>query len=181
MQQTLTAGDNLSFTDEVPEFKSSDGWTLKYRLAPMDAAAAVIDLTATGTGTAYKIQVGPTVTATWAAGAYNWARWIERPGERYTLARGSITIQPNPAAAAAGFDPRTQEEKDLAAVESIIRARLEGGAVLEYAINGRSLKRESMAALLDLKSRLQAVVARQRRAEAAANGLGRPGRLLVRF
>jgi hypothetical protein len=31
---TLIVGDTLDFTDQVPLYPATDGWTLKYRLIP---------------------------------------------------------------------------------------------------------------------------------------------------
>jgi hypothetical protein len=181
MQQKLIAGDSLNFTTAVADFPPSAGFTLKYRLAPRTAANAVIALTAAVDGAVYRVQVAASTTAAWAPDVYTWASWVEKTGESYTVGSGLITISPDPRQAAAGFDDRSQEEKDLAALNSAISARINGGAVIEYTIGGRSLKKEPMTALLEMKSRLDLIVARQRRGQAAANGAGKSGRLSVRF
>lgn len=90
---------------------------------------------------------------------------------------------PNLAALAssAAFDGRSQAETDLAAVRAEITARISGGATLEYTIGSRSLKKEPMTALVEIEQRCLRIVARERRAAGAANGLGNPGRISVRF
>lgn len=45
-------------------------------------------------------------------------------------------------------------EADLTAVEAAIRARLDGGAVDSYAIEGRSLKYVSLAELRELRDEI---------------------------
>ena len=68
----------------------------------------------------------------------------------------------------------------LDAIETLIESK--GAAdVIEYTIGNRSLKKEPMAALLELQSRYQLIVSRERRAQQIANGLGNPQRLGVRF
>ena len=56
-----------------------------------------------------------------------------------------------------------------------------GGAVQEYRIGTRSLKRYELAELLALESRLKSEVAREQKASLIANGLGNPHSLYVRF
>jgi hypothetical protein len=56
-----------------------------------------------------------------------------------------------------------------------------GGAVQEYRIGTRSLKRYELADLLALESKLKADVARENKAAMIANGLGNPHNLFVRF
>jgi hypothetical protein len=53
--------------------------------------------------------------------------------------------------------------------------------VAEYTIGTRSMKYMAMTELLQLKSRYQMVVARERRRQAFKNGLGAPDRIGIRF
>ena len=68
----LTAGDTLDFPVVVSGYKASDGWALKYRLAPR-VSGTVIDLTAVASGDDYRVQVTAAATAVWAAGFYSWS------------------------------------------------------------------------------------------------------------
>ena len=79
------------------------------------------------------------------------------------------------------FDGRSQSQKDLDACQAAIRSLMSGGAVQEYRIGTRSLKRYDLAELLALESRLKAQVARESKAAMIANGLGNPHNLFVRF
>jgi hypothetical protein len=56
-----------------------------------------------------------------------------------------------------------------------------GGAVAEYTIGTRRLKKMDMADLVMLESRLKAMVMREQKAALIANGLGNPTSLYVRF
>ena len=104
-------------------------------------------------------------------------------GEKTTLGTGQIEVlpslsytgQPHP------FDGRSQAQKDLEAVQGAIRSLMSGGAVQEYRIGTRSLKRYELADLLALESKLKGDVARENKAAMIANGLGNPHNLYVRF
>lgn len=105
-------------------------------------------------------------------------------GTRTTVGGGQLSVLPNLAALAAGtsiYDGRSDAERNLAAVKAEITARIKGGVTLEYTIGNRSLKKEPMDALLKLQTRLAQDVAREKTAQAVANGLGNPGRVMVRF
>jgi hypothetical protein len=79
------------------------------------------------------------------------------------------------------FDGRSQAQKDLDAVQAAIRSLMSGGAVQEYRIGTRSLKRYELGELLALESRLKGEVVREQKAAMIANGLGNPHNLFVRF
>ena len=56
-----------------------------------------------------------------------------------------------------------------------------GGAVQEYKIGNRNLRRFDLPDLIALESKLKADVVRAERADMIANGLGDPSKLYVRF
>lgn len=181
MQQQLIAGDSLAFNVQVPQYPANAGWALAYRLVPRTVGNAVVNINATANGTGYAVAVAAATTAAWAADTYTWASWVNKAGELYTVGGGTILVQPDPRTVAAGYDDRSVEEQQLSQVTATIQARISGGLVAEYTIGSRSLKNESMAALLALRSQLRVTVARQRRGQQIAAGLGRPDRLGVRF
>jgi len=104
-------------------------------------------------------------------------------GAKTTLGSGTFEVDPNLAytGTPAAVDGRSQAQKDLDSVQAAIRALMSGGAVQEYRIGTRSLKRYDLAELLALESRLKAAVARENKAAMIANGLGNPHNLFVRF
>jgi hypothetical protein len=79
------------------------------------------------------------------------------------------------------FDGRSQSQKDLDAVQAAIRAMIAGGAVAEYSIGSRRLKKMELNDLLAFESTLKAAVKREQAAQLHANGLGNPHNLFVRF
>lgn len=91
---------------------------------------------------------------------------------------GSIKVVP---LAEEAFNGRSTAQELLDLVEAAIKTILAGGAVQSYSIKGRNLSRMSMGELVALRSSLKIEAARERSAEAIANGLGDPRKLFVRF
>lgn len=104
-------------------------------------------------------------------------------GAKITLGSGTFEVDPDLAYAGTpgAFDGRSQAQKDLEAVQGAIRSLMTGGAVQEYKIGIRSLKRYDLPDLMALESRLKAEVAREQKANMIANGLGNPHNIFVRF
>jgi hypothetical protein len=97
--------------------------------------------------------------------------------------RGQIEVKPSLAYSGtpSAFDGRSQAEQDLDAVKAAIRSLISGGAVSEYRIGNRNLKRYELSELLELESRLKSIVAKENKAKLIASGLGDPHNLYVRF
>jgi hypothetical protein len=180
MQSTLVAGDSVNYLAEVADYAPADGWSLRYRLAPRDGGQAPIDIAATAIGDRFAVQVGPDVTADWAPGEYAWASWVEREGERYSIARGQLTIAPDPATLTAGADTRSGAELGLKAIEDTLAGRA-SDATLRYKINGRELERYSIPELLKLRDFYARQVAQERRAAGLQDSTGTIRRILVRM
>ena len=79
------------------------------------------------------------------------------------------------------YDGRSQVKKDLEAVQLQSEHLIAGGAVQEYKIGNRNLKRYDLPDLIQLEGRLKAEVKREEQAELIANGLGNPRNMFVRF
>lgn len=175
----LTAGDTLDFTTSVPDYPASEGWTLKYRLAPR-AAGTAYDITATPSGDDYLVQASAATTANYAPGDYTWTAWVEKAGEVYTVDRGQLEIRARSSTLAPGHDGRSHARKVLDAIEAVIEGRATKDQE-EYQIRDRSLKRTPMAVLLKLRALYLNEVRREDDAANLAAG-GRPrNRILVRF
>ena len=113
--------------------------------------------------------------------AYYWQALAVSGSAKITLGTGTFTVVPTIAGQQAGFDGRSQDEKDLAAVEAALRARFTGGAVAEYTIGTRRLRYESMESLEQMRSILLTRVLKARRLQSIANGLGDPLNTYVGF
>lgn len=139
------AGDTLDFEVEVPDYPSTDGWTLKYylnaRFTTPTQAQIVITATANDDGT-YQVQASPTDTADWKPGAYGWARRAEKVGAAQTLAssweQGEFEVRQNPATATQGYDSRSHARKMLEAIEATLQGKASDDQKA-YTIGSRSV------------------------------------------
>jgi hypothetical protein len=177
LSNVLTAGDTLDFTTAVPDYLASAGWTLKYRLAPRVSGAA-IDITSAADGDDHRVTATAATTAAWAAGFYGWSAYVEKAAERYTVDTGELQIRAASATIAAGTDNRSHVRKMLDAVRALLEGKTD---VVEYTINGRSMKKMSMAELRVLENQYSNAVASEDAAANLANGIRPGGKLYVRF
>lgn len=186
---TITAGDTVQWRDVAASdmlgnpITSSGGWTLTYyiRFNRNNHGATVVG-TAYGSGWAFTLSSAttggfhPDDTGYWQALATKAADSITLGAGQFEV-NASLAYQGTPAA----FDNRSQAQIDLDAVQAAIRAMISGGAVAEYTIGTRRLKKMELTDLLALESTLKATVKREQAAQLQANGLGNPHNLFVRF
>lgn len=167
----IVAGFTLEFSTTAPDYPASEGWVLKYRLAPR-AAGAVINLQATADGDNFLVQVSAATTSGWPAGSYTYEAYVEKGSEAYPLERGPVQIV---APLAGGQDNRLHVEKVIEAIEAVIenRASLDQE---EVAINGRSLKRTPIEQLIVLRNKYRSELQSMQAAEKLANGITGGGR-----
>lgn len=186
IRDPIIVGDTLDFVERVDAYPASDGWTLIYRLTPtfVDAVPAPsITLTASVYDTdAYRIQADPTTTAAWVAGTYTWTRWVEQTGQRQSLDSGRVTLNPDPATIAAGYDGRTLAQRALDDAETALATFSgSGGRVKSYSIAGRAMEFESAADILTIISYWRREVMTERASGAKAAGRPDPRRIQVRM
>lgn len=176
----IYAGDTVKWSEDATEGRSSgDGWTM---VCVSKDGAGHDAVTTNGVANAsggWDFTIADEVTALFTVGRHYWQIYVTKNGERYTVDSGSFDVLASVALGGNTFDGRTQAEKDLEAVKTEIRARATGGMTVEYTIGTRSLKKESISRLLELKSALEADVARERQAKRLSAGIGRS--VFVRF
>jgi len=181
------AGDTVkwrddSTTDVFGNEISSESWSLKYFLRTNVPSEGHIS-----TGVAYLQGWEFTITATdstsFDAGTWYFQAIAEKGSEKITLGLGQLTVEAalEYSGTPGAFDGRTQAQKDLDAVQTAIRTLIAGGAVQEYKIGNRNLKRYELPDLLQLEGKLKAEVMREKQADLIANGLGNPRNMFVRF
>jgi len=182
-----TSGDTLDFAVTVPDYPSTDGWTLKYYLTPRFTTPAQAQVVLTASGNAdgtYQVQESPANTALWSAGAYGWSRLVEKAGARQTLTgsenQGEVQIRQNPATAAQGYDGRSDARRRFDEIETAIDA-LASGAVKAYTINNRSMTKQDLSEMIVWRDRLAAAVASEDAAVKMAAGGPNPRNVGIRF
>ena len=183
----IRAGDTVkwrdsSSTDVFGNEITSASWTLKYYLRTNEASEGH-----TATGVAYldgwEFTIAATDSAVFGSGTWYFQAIAEKGAEKITLGSGQLTVSPalDYTGTPGAFDGRSQVKKDLHAVQNAIRALLNGGAVQEYRIGNRNLKRYDLTELRQLEGTLKAEANREDQAELIANGLGNPRNMFVRF
>lgn len=185
----ITEGDTVKWRDDASTdvfgnaISSQAGWTLTYyfRFNRNNHGATAVG-TAYGQGWQFSLTAA-TTEGFHADDTGYWQAVATKAGETVTLGAGQFEIDANLAyvGTPAAVDNRSQAQKDLDAVQAAIRAMISGGAVAEYTIGSRRLKKMEMADLLTLESSLKAEVKREQKAAMIANGLGNPHNLFVRF
>lgn len=176
--QQITAGDSASWTDVATD-ASSPTWALTYTLR----GPTGLTLTGVSEGGGWRTSITAAQSGALIAGTYYWQASISSGADRRTLGNGTVQVLPNLAFTgdASAYDGRSQAEQDLAAVQATMRAVITGGAVQEYSIGARSLKKMAMADLIALESKLKADVTREKRRARLAAGLDSGRAVFVRF
>jgi len=186
---TIRAGDTVVWVDDpsVDVFgaaitSSSHDLTYYLRTNTASEGATVVGV---AESSGWKFTISSGTSAAFDAGTWYWQAVATATvgGAKTTLGTGQLTVEPSLSYAGSpgAFDGRSQAQKDLEACQAAIRSLMSGGAVQEYRIGTRSLKRYELADLLALESKLKADVARENKAAMIANGLGNPHNLFVRF
>lgn len=158
----VRAGDTLTWAMDLPAYPAADGWALKYRLL-WPSGASPVAIAAAGSGTRHVVTVSSASTAAWPAGAATLFSYIERAGERISLATRIVTILPDLATATA-HDDRSTAAKMLAGLREALAAYTTGGRghIAEYTIGDRTMKFRSAAEITALITYYERELARER-------------------
>jgi hypothetical protein len=176
----FAAGDTFTLSTTLPDYPAGDGWVLHYRLVPRETPGTAIDITCTADGDAHVAAASASTTASWQPGEYSWASWVDRAGESFSVATGSLTLTPDPRVSVAGADARSAAETALANA----RAALELWNPLRkrYRIGDREMEFNSPADIIRVIRHWEGEVRRERAAAQIAAGIGTPrGRVFVRL
>jgi hypothetical protein len=149
-------------------------------------AGAGLEIDGTAADGGWEVVITEQVTATMAPGAWELQAVATVDGAPVTVRRGNLTVRRGLAftGTPGTFDDRSQAERDLADVEAAIRALATGAQ--EYQIGslgagGRKVVRADLAELINLRDRLAAQVAQQKRAQALASGTATSRKIRVAF
>lgn len=184
----IIAGDTTTWNDaglrgldpatgEMTNY-NNDRFTLNWAIR----GAVALNLTAAANNSGYRTTVTSAQSATLTPGLYFWQAFVtDTDNNRVTICSGQLNVVSNLASGVEAYDGRSEIQKMYDAVTAAIKARLEGGAVVEYQIKGRDLKRDPIPDLIKLRDRLKVELAREKAAGDICQGLGDPRRLFVRF
>ena len=184
---TIRAGDTVRWraaetVDNLGNAVTSADWALTYYLRANTAGEGAT-ITATAAATGWEAVIPAVTSASFDAGQWFWQAIASSGSDKLTLGAWQVTVLAalDYSGTPGAFDGRTQAEQDLVAVQAAIRALISGGAVKQYSIGNRSLTKYDLKDLVMLESQLKAQVKREQAAQLAANGLGNPHNLFVRF
>ena len=183
----IRAGDTVTWTDgpttdQAGNTLDSATWTLTYylRMNTASEGATVVGV-ADGAGS-WDFTITSGTSTNFNAGQWYWQALATDGTSTLTVGAGTFTVLASLAytGTPAAFDGRSQAEVDLAAVQAAIRAIVTRGAQ-QYSIGSRSYSALNLKELMQRETQLKAQVARERKAEKIAAGLGDPHSLYVRF
>jgi hypothetical protein len=182
----LTVGATIQWieppaTDPSGDPATSASWTLQIDFRTNTAEGATVTGSARSDG-GWDVALSAATTSSWTPGVWYWQARITSGSEVVIVGTGTTTVQASLAFTGepVAFDGRTQAEQDLEAVQAAIRSIISKGAK-SYSIGSRSYTSQDLGPLMQREAQLKAIVARERAAEKAAQGLGDPGTMFVRF
>lgn len=178
----IYAGDTVKWNEPATaDYSSTTGWSAAFALRHATGNDALnISGVADGAG-GWNFTITAVQSAALHANGHWWQLTVTKAAERFTLGTGELSVLANIPASGNTYDGRSQAEQDLAAVQAAMRAIISGGAVAEYSIGSRSLKKMSMPDLVALESKLKADVTREKRRARLAAGLDSGRAVFVRF
>jgi len=134
----LVVGDRWAWLrDDLGDDYAPSLYTLKYSMRLEGTGATEIEITASGSGSDFVIEVASATTLAYAAGRYHWQAYITRDADSERVMADSGTIEVIANRDASTDDPRTHARKTLDAIKAV----LEGRATKDqesYTINNRS-------------------------------------------
>jgi hypothetical protein len=191
---SLIVGDTLDFTDQVPLYPATDGWTLKYRLIPEFTTPVQIPITLTATTyltTDYRVQadadddgrVGGRQIHLGPLGRKVGRAADARQRQRAHIAAGQAhRIAAGPDRNRGGYDSRSIAVRALEAAQAALaNFSATGGRVKRYAINGRDMEFDAASDILVLVNYWENEVRRENAARAQQAGKPDPRRIYTRL
>ena len=184
---TIRAGDSVAWVEATGVDHSGDpvtsaDWVATAYLRTNTASEGATVAGVARADGAWDFTIAAATTAGFDAGTWYWQISATYNSEVVTLGAGTFTVLASLSYSGtpAAFSGASQAETDLAAVQAAIRAIVTRGAQ-QYSIGSRSYSALNLKELMERETYLKSVVARERRAEKVAAGLGDPFNLYVKF
>lgn len=179
----ILAGETLNWRRSFAKYPASAGWTLKYVLNSPTGRIVVTPADVTADGDVFVVAIPSSETQNWNPGTYQILGVVQlaaadpNPAQRFTVALGQIVVGVDILDSTQPQDTRSQNEIDLANIDLMLSGRA-GDGVQEYTINGRMLRRYSLADLRALRSDF---ASRVRQEKADRGEYQRPRTVAVHF
>jgi hypothetical protein len=161
----VRAGDTWKWRKNAGDHTPAAGWMLKYAFHNMGSASAsntrlLKTATANADNVNWDVNVLASDTAPLLPGNWKWQAFVEKGTERYTIDVGTLFVEPDLNAAAAGSQ-QSQNEKMLTAIQSVLSGRATND-IESYQIAGRAVNKIPIAELVKLENMYIAKVRAER-------------------
>lgn len=176
----LVAGDLVQWRRTDLEAYPGATFALSYVFRPAAGGETTIDVTATVSGTEYRVALTSVVTAAMAPGRWYWSAYLTRlsDSQRVQIDDGETVVEANRAVDPS--DTRSHARRSLDAIEAVIEGRA-SDAVQSYTIGGRQINKMSADDLITWRNYYRAEVAAENDAARRANGQPSKNTIQVRF
>lgn len=156
MPSSFSKGSTVTYARTVLDYPATSGWGLTVYIA----GRSVLTKAASASGADFSITLTAADTAGLEPGVYTWLERASKGAEVYDVARGTLSVTPDLATAAAG-DLQSFDEKALAIVEAALLVDLASNTV-SYQIAGRGETTTSRAEAMMLRDTLARRIARRK-------------------
>lgn len=177
---SFVAGDSVSWTKALTDYPAGEGWVLTYefRGTTRKTVACGAD------GDDHLATITAAVSATFNPGTYFVFAFVTKLTERFSVWKGEIKVEPNPALGNSAYDGRSHARKCLDAIEAALEGRM-GREEASYSINFGGVNRQlnlcSHADLINAHSHYSALVRAEQQAARVTQGRKSGNRVLVNF
>lgn len=170
-----------SFRDAQRRFVNSNEWTLKLLIKGNGSSLTKVG-SAQGNGWIFSIDSSDSTSLKAGTTYFQLvAEGLSGQGQA-TVDKGQITLEAGFASLDGTEDLRSQAQKDLDAVQTLIRTIITSGqGVVEYKVGNRSTRKYDLADLRSLEASLKDRVVRENKKRMIKTGQGNPHILKVNF
>lgn len=173
----IHAGATVAWTKTLGDYPASDGWELSYRLTNRDAH---YDITTSADGSAHAVAISSATTAAYIPGDYQLVSWVAKASDRYFVASTAVNVQPD-LSRIEGYDGRSIAAKTLEKMDEALLRYSANAWKQSYTIEGRTMTFRSTGGFFAMRSRLQAEVKNEDRAERLRDGKASRNKIRVRI
>lgn len=167
----FTAGETLKWSQLFADYSAAAGWSCTY----LFDGPAQFTIAASADGAAFAVTVAYGTTAAYTPGEYAWTARVEKSGERYIAAVGTLRVLPNPASGTVSA-LYTAWQTALQAFRDLTANKMQSGT-----INGKTFTARNLAEMRAAVDRLEADYRREKRAVDRLAGRGGKNTIKVRF
>lgn len=170
----ITAGLSYSWTKKLPLYKASAGWTLAYSIVSQNAQ---YDVTVVANGDDFDVTILKADSAKFEAGLFKLIGYVDDGTDRFQVFCNDLVIVPDFTKPA---DFRSYAAQTLEAIEAML-GKSASKDQQSFMVDGQSLARRTVDDLFKLRDRFQREVRIEKREADRLAGIGKPGRVQLRF